>query len=129
MLELTYAPLSLDAVFNAVADRGAGGVVFFVGTVRDETDGEAVDALEYEAYRAMAKKQIEHIEDEIISRWDIKKVFVAHRLGCLKPGEMSVIIGASAAHRHEAFEACRYMIEQIKKDVPIWKKEIFQHKP
>ena len=126
MLKLTHEPLSIDAVFELVADPGAGGVVLFIGTVREQTDGKSVTALEYESFKPMAEKQIEEIEKQINAKWDVRKICVVHRLGRLLVGDKSIIIGVSAPHRREAFEASRYMIEQIKKDVPIWKKEFFE---
>ncbi len=126
MLEITGNVLSIDKVYNAVRDPEAGGIVIFLGTVRNRTDDKAVFRLEYEAYEPMAMKQIAKIEDEVRSRWNIKRMHVVHRTGRLEIGDIAVIIGISSAHRHEAFSACRYVIDRVKQDVPIWKKEYFE---
>jgi len=115
----------LDArrVEAAVAEGGAGAVVTFTGTVRDNARGREVVALEYEAYPSAAIKMLEQIGEEIEARWGLGRVAIAHRTGRLVVGEASVIIAVAAAHRGEAFAACAYAIERIKQIVPIWKKE------
>jgi molybdopterin synthase catalytic subunit len=108
---------------RAVADPAVGAVVTFVGTVRDHARGRAVVALEYEAYAPAAEKMFAQIADEIAERWGIGRVAIVHRTGRLVPGEASVVIAVAAAHRDEAFAACRHAIERLKAIVPIWKKE------
>ncbi|MDG6928609.1 MAG: molybdenum cofactor biosynthesis protein MoaE [Nitrososphaerota archaeon] len=108
---------------EAVADGGAGGVALFLGTVRDRGEAGPVDAIEYEAYASMAEARMAEIEEEAKRRWPTKKVRVLHRVGRLALGEVSVAVAVSCAHRAEAFEACRFIIDRIKQEVPIWKKE------
>jgi molybdopterin synthase catalytic subunit len=120
-------PLSPDAVAAAVDDPGAGGVVIFSGIVRNETGGRPVKFLEYEAHAPMAEAKMREIGEALRARWPgVKRVAILHRLGRLEIGEPSVLIAVSAAHRAEAFEACRYAIDTLKRTVPVWKKEHFE---
>jgi molybdopterin synthase catalytic subunit len=120
-------PLQPDAVAAWVADPGAGGVVIFAGVVRNETAGRSVKFLEYEAHRPMAEAKMREIGETLRARWPgIRRVAMLHRVGRLEIGEASVLIAVSAAHRHEAFEACRHAIDTLKHTVPIWKKEFFE---
>ena len=103
-----------------------GAVSTFVGTTRvDETDGNAVEYLEYEAYRPMADRKLEEIGTEIQGRWDVGHVAIVHRIGRVDPGEASVAIVVASPRRGPAFEASRYAIERIKEVVPIWKREVW----
>lgn len=122
---LTHEPLDGDALKRAAYERGAGAVVVFEGTVRSPSEGKDVLWLEYEAYEAMARAQMERIVAEARSEWPLTAVFLHHRLGRIEVGEVSVVAVASAVHRPEAFAACRHLIERLKADVPIWKKEVF----
>jgi len=126
MLKITKKVLSIDEVLNSIKDPEAGAVVLFIGTVRSKTEEKTVVAIEYEAYDEMAIRQVEKLEKEIRNRWNIKNVIILHRIGRLIVGDKSIIIGISSPHRDEAFKACRYAIEFIKQDVPIWKKEFFK---
>jgi molybdopterin synthase catalytic subunit len=120
-------PLSPDAIAAAVDDPGSGGIVIFSGVVRNETGGRSVKFLEYEAHAPMAEGKMREIGETIRSRWPgVKRVAMLHRIGRLEIGEASVLIAVSAAHRHEAFEACRYAIDTLKRTVPVWKKEHFE---
>jgi molybdopterin synthase catalytic subunit len=120
-------PLSPDAVAAAVEHPGAGGIVVFSGVVRNETDGRAVKYLEYEAHAPMAEAKMREIGVTLRGRWPgVKRVALLHRIGRLEIGESSVLIAVSAAHRREAFEACQYAIDTLKRTVPIWKKEHFE---
>jgi molybdopterin synthase catalytic subunit len=120
---LTDEPLELEAVVAAVEHRGAGGVVSFVGNVREHSRGKTVEHLEYEAYGPMAVRVMAEIAAEIEARVENTRVAIHHRVGRLEIGEAAVVIAASAPHRAEAFTACRDAIEALKRDVPIWKKE------
>ena len=122
--ELGPAPLSHDRVVAAVARRQAGGVVTFIGQIRDHSRGHAIDHLEYEAYAPMALKVMRRIAATIEAEVPGASVAIHHRLGRLEIGEAAVIIAAAAPHRAEAFTACRAAIEQLKQDVPIWKREV-----
>jgi len=124
-LLITPGTLSLDAVVAAVSATGQGGVVTFTGAVRDNNRGRRVTRLEYEAYGEMALKTLESIRSESAAKWPGSVLAIHHRVGVLTPGELAVVIAASAPHRAEAFDACRYAIEQLKTRVPIWKKEVY----
>jgi MoaE-MoaD fusion protein len=120
-------PLSPDAIAAQVDDPGAGGIVIFSGVVRNQTDGRPVKFLEYEAHAAMAEVKLREIGAAIRGRWPgVKRVAMLHRVGRLEIGESSVLIAVSAAHRVDAFEACRYAIDTLKRTVPVWKKEHFE---
>jgi molybdopterin synthase catalytic subunit len=120
-------PLSPNDVAACVDDPGAGGIVIFSGVVRNETGGRPVKFLEYEAHAAMAEAKLREIGAALRGRWPgVKRVAMLHRIGRLEVGESSVLIAVSAAHRGDAFEACRYAIDTLKQTVPVWKKEHFE---
>ncbi|HEU5322124.1 MAG TPA: molybdenum cofactor biosynthesis protein MoaE [Methylomirabilota bacterium] len=120
-------PLSPDTLAAAVDDPGAGGVVIFSGVVRNETGGRPVKFLEYEAHAPMAEAKMREIGHAIRARWPgVRRVAILHRVGRLDIGESSVLIAVSAAHRADAFDACRYAIDTLKHTVPVWKKEHFE---
>jgi molybdopterin synthase catalytic subunit len=120
---LTDRPLSVDAAYRFAADPAAGAVVVFTGTVRNSSEGRAVAGLEYEAYERQAQAQLEALAAEVADKWRARAVWIEHRVGPLAVGEPSVVVAASAAHRHEAFEAARYAIDTLKATVAIWKRE------
>lgn len=122
-VRVTAEKLSLDAVVDAVRGPGQGGIATFTGTVRDHSRGKTVTRLEYEAYPEMAEKVLRRIADQAQQRFGAR-VAIHHRVGTLAVGETAVVIAAAAAHRAEAFDACRFAIEELKKDAPIWKKEL-----
>ena len=105
-------------------DNWAGGTVLFTGSVRDHNEDGTVSEIYYEAYKEMAEKNLTEIEIEARKKCNIKKFVAVHRTGNLKVGEVAVAVAASAEHRKEAFEACRYGIDEIKIRLPIWKKEV-----
>jgi len=120
-------PLSPDAIAAEVDDRGAGGIVIFSGVVRNETGGRPVKFLEYEAHAPMAEVKMREIGEAVRVRWPgVRRVAMLHRIGRLEIGEASVLIAVAAAHRGDAFEACRYAIDTLKRIVPVWKKEHFE---
>ena len=121
---LSDQPLDEAEVVGRVAARDTGGVVTFVGTVRDQARGHAIEYLEYEAYPEMAEREMEKIAEEAAQRWEGTRVAIAHRVGHLEIGDAAVVIAACAPHRAEAFEACRFAIDTLKVTVPIWKKEV-----
>jgi len=119
--------LSPDDVAVRVDDPGAGGIVIFSGVVRNNTEGRPVKFLEYEAHAPMAEAKMRDIGAAIRARWaGVRRVTMLHRTGRLEIGESSVLIAVSAAHRGDAFEACRYAIDTLKRTVPVWKKEHFE---
>ena len=105
-------------------DNSAGAVSVFIGNVRNRGSSGNVSEIYYEAYSEMAEQKMREIENEAQIKWGIKKLVAIHRIGKIKVGESSIIIGVSSEHRHEAFEACKYVINNVKTRVPIWKKEI-----
>ena len=104
----------------------SGGINVFIGKVREVTKGKTVLRLEYEAYETMALKEMEKIAQEALHKWAVDKIVMHHRTGILETGEIPVVVAVSAAHRDAAFGACRYIIDTLKKTVPIWKKEVFE---
>ncbi len=119
-----FAPLSLDEVYQLADDAGNGAVVIMSGTVRDRTDGKAVEYLEYQAYEPMAIQVFAAIGWEIRRQWvDVTHVVIHHRIGKLKIGEISVLLAVGCPHRGEAFAACQFAIDTLKHQAPIWKKE------
>ncbi|HEV8615780.1 MAG TPA: molybdenum cofactor biosynthesis protein MoaE [Methylomirabilota bacterium] len=127
LFEVVDRPLSPDAIAARVDDPGAGGVVIFSGVVRNQTEGRPVKLLEYEAHAPMAAAKMREIGEALRARWPgVKRVAMQHRVGRLEIGEASVLIAVSAAHRGDAFDACRYAIDTLKRTVPVWKKEHFE---
>jgi len=121
---LSDEPLDIGEVVERVAGPDVGGLVTFVGTVRNVSRGHPIRYLEYEAYRGMAEAEMQKIADEAASQWPGSRVAVAHRTGHLRIGEIAVVVVAAAPHRAEAFAAARYSIDTLKQRVPIWKKEV-----
>lgn len=120
---VTTQPLEERAVTTFVDRPDAGGVVTFVGRVRDNARGHQVSALEYDAYPEMAEAVFAQIAAEATARFSIKQVAIHHRSGRLSIGDIAVVVAVSAAHRGAAFSACEYVIDQLKTRAPIWKKE------
>lgn len=121
MEHLTRSPISIESLLAQVQSAERGGTCVFLGTVRREDD---VTGIAYSAYDEMAITEIERILDEAQARWTNARVMLQHRLGPVPLGEASIGIAAAAPHRDEAFAACRYVIEEVKKRLPIWKKEL-----
>jgi len=123
---VTFAPLSLDEVYQLADNPGNGAVVVMSGTVRNKTDGQMVTHLEYQAYEPMAIAVFKAIAQQIRQQWpEANSVVIHHRTGKLEIGEISVLVAVGCPHRSEAFEACRYAIDTLKHNAPIWKKEFF----
>jgi molybdopterin synthase catalytic subunit len=123
-VHLTSRPLDLGSLIAAVQSPAHGGIACFVGTVRDHHGGRTVVRLEYSAYEPMAEAECARIVAETEARWNCA-VALEHRTGSLRIGDAAVAIAVASAHRDEAFVACRYVIEQVKRRVPIWKREYF----
>lgn len=121
---ITHEPLDRTALVATVTHPSAGGIVVFEGVVRDNARGKQVRYLEYDVYPEMALARMREIVEEAGQRWGVQYVALAHRIGRLQIGEASVIVAVATAHRAEAFEACRYIIDTLKTSVPIWKKEV-----
>ncbi|HEX6988656.1 MAG TPA: molybdenum cofactor biosynthesis protein MoaE [Bacillota bacterium] len=122
---VTTDPLSLDAVAALVNHPRAGAVCVFAGTVRQVTGEHRTSYLAYDAYAEMAVVEMERIAAEIQCRWPRTEVAIHHRAGRVDIGETSVVVAVSAPHRPEAFAACRFGIDELKRRVPIWKKEVY----
>ncbi len=125
-IAISREPIDVGALERAVADPAAGAVVTFAGTTRRDNAGRTVVRLEYEAYEPMALAEMRKLAREAGQRWNIVRIAIRHRIGRVDIGETSVAIAVSAAHRGEAFEACRFAIDRLKEIVPIWKKEYFE---
>jgi molybdopterin synthase catalytic subunit len=117
-------PLDVGSVVNRVIGPDIGGIVSFIGTVRDRSRGRSIRYLEYDAYPEMAEREIRRIADDAARLWPGTRVAVAHRRGRLEVGEIAVVVVAGAPHRGDAFAAARYTIDTLKERVPIWKKEV-----
>jgi molybdopterin synthase catalytic subunit/molybdopterin converting factor small subunit len=121
---LSQGPLDVGTVVARVAGPGMGGIVTFVGAVRDNARGRQIRHLEYESYPEMAEREMERIASQAAERWPGTRLAIAHRSGHLEVGDLAVVVVAAAPHRAEAFEACRFAIDTLKQTVPIWKKEV-----
>ena len=126
MIKITEKPIDIQKVIDTASSLGAGAVNVFIGTVRNTAHNKKVVWLEYEAYEAMAVSEIRKIIDDASHRWPLLGWAVSHRIGTLRPGEVSVVIAVSSPHRKDSFEACQYIIDTLKEKAPIWKKEIFE---
>lgn len=125
MLEarITTDPIDVAALNADFATPDDGAVLVFTGTVRRQNEGRAVTGLRYDAYAAMAEQELRRILEEAASRWPVSRLSAVHRTGALQVGDVSVAIAVASPHRAEAFEACRYVIEEIKRRLPVWKQE------
>lgn len=121
---LTHGPVDLPSLIAAVSAPERGGIATFLGMVRNHQDGQAVLRLEYSAYEPMAEAEASRIVAEAESRWPAR-IALSHRLGDLAIGDIAVAVVAASGHRGPAFEACRYVIEELKRRVPVWKKEYY----
>ena len=126
MFRVTREPIDLQELVTYVTDPSAGAIATFIGTTRNNNEGRRVIALDYEAYPEMAEKELARIGEDAKKRWKIQRMAIVHRIGPVQITEPSVIIAVSAAHRDDAFQACRFAIEEIKRSVTIWKKEVFE---
>lgn len=127
MFEIVQKPIEPDVLRNKLKDPAAGALVVFEGMVRNNHQGQDVLRLEYQAFGPMAVKEGEKILMEATDNFGLLGAFCQHRVGVLEIGEVAVWIGVITGHRQEGFEACRFIIDEIKKSVPIWKKEYFTH--
>lgn len=126
---LSAEPLDASAIRAFVCgDPTLGGIVFFEGATRAENDPQhgALLRLDYEAHPTMARRKMEQLAEQAMNKFGVARVAIAHRTGGVEPGLPSVIIGVASGHRAEAFDACRWIIDTLKRDVPIWKKDVFE---
>lgn len=126
-LDLLTSPLDVARATEFVSAADAGGIDIFLGTTRSEisASGHELLALDYQSYESMARRQLKDLADGARKKWPLIRLVILHRLGRVSVGQASVLIAVSTPHRAEAFEACRWIIDQLKKDVTIWKQEIW----
>ncbi len=122
---LTFDPIDPAGLVAEVADAGCGGAVLFLGSVRRSTEDGAVEAIAYSAYEAMAVAEFDRILAAAAAQWPSARFAARHRLGVVPTGEPSIAVAAAAPHRDEAFAACRFVIDEAKRRLPVWKKERF----
>jgi molybdopterin synthase catalytic subunit len=124
LAELRSEPLSVDELRAAVSDPGAGGIALFAGVVRDADHGRAVTRLSYSAHPT-ASAELRRVAEKIAAGYEVRALAAVHRVGELEIGDLAVVVAVSCAHRGEAFEACRALIDMLKHEVPIWKQQWF----
>lgn len=122
---ITADSISLEKFFQERPDPSCGALASFVGIVRDYHEGREVKKLYYDCYQSMADREIGRIVDEVKKEYGVSDIEVLHRVGWLEVGEVAIAILVSAVHRSEAFSACKAVIDRIKEEVPIWKKEVY----
>jgi molybdopterin converting factor subunit 1 len=125
LCRITREPIDAQELIAAVQTAADGAVCVFYGVVREDSRERKVRYLEYDAYPEMAEKKMRQILDEVRVRWPAQRAAIVHRIGRLEVGEASVLIAVASPHRGESFEACRHVIDRVKQEVPIWKKEVF----
>ncbi len=126
MVRLQREPIDTQLLIEGVRTDASGAVALFVGTVRNHNRGRRVIKLAYTAYDEMAVKELERVRAQALGRFEVNAIAIVHRLGDLNMGDASVAVAVAAAHREDAFDACRFVIDTLKKTVPIWKKETFE---
>ena len=126
MIELTYQTLDPEKTTALVRQDSNGAVVTFLGTTRDSFEGRRVIMLEYEAFEEMAINKLEEIRRELQAEFQIEDIAIAHRIGSVPIGEISLVVAVASPHRLEAFQACHQAVNRLKETVPIWKKEIYE---
>lgn len=126
MIHITSEPLNPEDITNTVRKNSNGAVLTFLGITRNFSEGRNVLYLEYEAYQPMAQNMLLQIKSEVNAHWNIEDMAIAHRIGHLDVGDISLIVAIGSPHRKEALEASEYAIDRIKQIVPIWKKEVFE---
>jgi molybdopterin synthase catalytic subunit len=126
VLRLGRAPISVERLVRAVRDPRAGAIAVFLGTTRVHNEGRRVVRLEYEAFAGMAKREMQALVDQARRRWRLCRIAMVHRTGVVPVGQVSVGVAVSSGHRAEAFAACRWLIDRLKRTVPIWKREHFR---
>ncbi len=124
-IKISSQKLDVNECYSFVEDDACGGIIAFIGTVRNDTEGKEVLQLDFSTYKPMAIKEMQKIADKALEKFDIKKIAIHHAEGMLQIGDIPVIITVSAKHRKAAFLACEFAIDTLKETVPIWKKEYF----
>lgn len=129
MFKISKEPLIHSDLSQILEDPRAGGMVYFDGRVRNHNEGHQVNSLEYQSYESMAQKEGQKIVKEALDRFDIHNAYCVHRVGHLQIGDIAVWVGVCSSHRQESFDACQYIIDEIKARVPMWKKEHYKDRP
>jgi molybdopterin synthase catalytic subunit len=124
LLAVQDTPIDITAVYSAVHDPGVGGVAIFVGTVRDHDGGHDVDALDYSAHPSV-EATFREVAGDVVQRYDVTSLAAVHRVGRLEIGDIAVVTAVGCAHRGQAFDACRALIDELKHRLPIWKHQLF----
>lgn len=125
MIEITQDPIPVSKLLELASDESCGATVLFLGTTRRWTSGRETAYLEYEAFAEMALAQLRQLAERAQQQWPVKKICIVHRVGRVDISEPSVAVVVSTPHRADAFEAGQWLIDELKKDVPIWKREWF----
>jgi molybdopterin synthase catalytic subunit len=127
VIVVTEEDFSVDEVLKKIRSKRTGAVVTFVGVVREEDRGRKIKRMEMEAYKGMAEKELSDLRDKAMKKFGLEEVTIIHRIGSLSPGDNIVLIAVSSGHRKEAFDGAEYLIDELKKVVPLWKKEILEN--
>lgn len=122
-IKISDEKIEPENAIKFVSNSRSGAVDLFLGTIRNHNEGKSVQKLEYHIYDEMVKSEIEKIAGEARSKWEVEKIYIEHRTGEIRIEEIAVAIAVSSVHRSESFDACRYLIDNIKHRAPIWKKE------
>jgi molybdopterin synthase catalytic subunit len=125
MVEITQEPISIESVINSVRSNSSGGVIAYIGLIRNSSRGKAVFSVEYTDADGTAKAELQEIVDKAKGKWPINDMAFVHRIGKLKVGDNNVVVAVSVAHRQEGFDACQYAIDQFKEKLPTRKKETY----
>jgi molybdopterin synthase catalytic subunit len=128
--EISEGPLDINGAIASVSGEGLGGIAVFIGTVRDSASVDVnatkpVTRLDYEAHPELAHVRLKKIGEDAATKWDVRKVVAIHRTGSCDLGEPTVVVACGSPHRRDALEACRWIIDTIKSEVPIWKREVY----
>lgn len=123
MIKIQEMDFSIDTVLQDLKQKTNGAIVSFTGIVRGQNKGYTIERLEIQVYKEMALNQLQQIHDEALQQFDVHDIVIIHRIGVLNVSDNIVLIAVGAGHREEAFQACRFILEALKKRVPLWKKE------
>ena len=126
MILVTNDDFSVDEVLRKIRNKRTGAIVSFVGVVREDDSGRKIKMLEMETYKGMAEKELSDLKDKAMEKYDLEEVTIIHRIGSLSPGDNIVLIAVAGGHRKEAFAGAEFLIDELKKVVPLWKKEILE---